>query len=511
MSRSIQKTWLAILLLFALLPMLAVGGILSWMGSDLQVRQALSVQDQIALRSEALLANFVEEALMEMNILVRSPGFVSGSTDQRLELLARTIFERNLFDSLAVVDNTGMERLRVARIGITPPDRLTNRAADPLFKAAIGTERPVFDALRFNPLSRELSLPIALPYLLPGNPPQVLIAEARMNRVIEQVVNIPVGDRGTVSLLESDGRVIAHRNRDLIGRTVALSDWITEHQTIAGADGTTVLMTLRTFEIGDYTLGIAVEQPLDEVYQPVVQNMLVIATLIALMTLAAIAGSIGIVQTITRPIQRLAHVTEEIGAGDLTQRIPVTRNDEIGMLQRNFNRMVENIVAQQTAIAERNNELEQSLQEQRRLFETVQQLSIPLLPVWEGVIVLPIVGHVDAQRGQALLDALLRGIAERRARVAILDITGIAVVDPAVVGILTRAMQAAALLGATPMLAGISATHAHLMVQQGVANLNVATYRSLQSAIMAAIEYDRTNGNLKTSTLSERRMRHSPS
>jgi hypothetical protein len=136
MSRSIQKTWLAILLLFALLPMLAVGGILSWMGSDLQVRQALSVQDQIALRSEALLANFVEEALMEMNILVRSPGFVSGSTDQRLELLARTIFERNLFDSLTVVDNTGMERLRVARIGITPPDRLTNRAADPLFSAA---------------------------------------------------------------------------------------------------------------------------------------------------------------------------------------------------------------------------------------------------------------------------------------------------------------------------------------------------------------------------------------
>jgi len=61
-------------------------------------------------------------------------------------------------------------------------------------------------------------------------------------------------------------------------------------------------------------------------------------------------------------------------------------------------------------------------------------------------------------------------------------------------------MQAAALLGATPMLAGISATNAHLMVQQGVANLNVATYRNLQSAIMAAIEYDRTNGNLKTST-----------
>ncbi|MGQ9826941.1 MAG: HAMP domain-containing protein [Roseiflexus sp.] len=503
MSSSLQKTWLAILLLFALLPMLAVGGVLSWMGSDLQVRQVLSIQDQIALRSEALLANFVEEALMEMNILVRSPGFVSGSTDQQLELLARTIFDRNLFDSLTVIDNTGMERLRVARIGITPPDQPASRASDPLFRSAIGAERPVVAALRFNPVSRELSLPIALPYLLPGNPPQVLIAEARMNRVIEQVVNIPVGLRGSVSLLEMSGRVIAHRNRDLIGRTVALSDLSNEHQTLADADGIMVLMTLRTFEIGDYSLGIAVAQPLDEVYQPVIQNILLIATLIALMTLAAVAGSISIVQTITRPIQALARMTEAIGAGDFAQRIPATRNDEIGTLQRNFNRMVENIVAQQTTIAARNEELEQSLQEQRRLFETVQQLSIPLLPVWEGVIVLPIVGHVDAQRGQALLDALLKGIAERHARVAILDITGIAVVDPTVIAILMRAMQAAALLGATPMLAGISAAHAHLMVQQGIADLNVATFRNLKSAIAAAIEYDRMDGRSKVRARSE--------
>ena len=74
---------------------------------------------------------------MEMNILVRSLGFVRGSTDQRLELLARTIFDRYLFVILTVVVNSGMERLIVARIGITPPDRLTSRAADPLFSAAI--------------------------------------------------------------------------------------------------------------------------------------------------------------------------------------------------------------------------------------------------------------------------------------------------------------------------------------------------------------------------------------
>lgn len=184
-------------------------------------------------------------------------------------------------------------------------------------------------------------------------------------------------------------------------------------------------------------------------------------------------------------------MSEVISAGDLSQRVAVTRNDEIGLLQRNFNRMAENILAQQTALAARNAELEQHIQAQRRLFETVQQLSTPLLPVWEDVVVMPIIGHVDAERGQAILDALLHGIAERRARWAILDITGVATVDTSVITILMRAIQAATLIGATPMLAGISATTAHLMVQQGIADLRVQTYRNLQSAIMAAIEQNR--------------------
>lgn len=490
--RSIRTVWLTILLLFALLPMLVVGGVLSWIGRDLQIRQALSIQHEIAERSEALVVNFVEEALLEANILVRTPAFVNGSPEQQRALLSQTLFERNLLDSLVIADAAGVERLGVSRLGIARPDQLTNRASDPMFAAAVSTEQPTFGELRTHPLNGELLLPIALPYRFPGaaSVTGVLFAEARMSRVIEQVVNIPVGMNGAVTLFNRNGQVIAHRNRDLIGRTVALP--VTdEPQTLSGAAGTIVLMTLRDVVMGDYILRIAVEQPVDEVYQPFVQNLQIIAALVALTASAAVVGSMIAVQTITRPILRLAHASEAISVGDLSQRVLVTRRDEIGLLQQNFNRMAENILAQQTALAARNAELEQSFQAQRRLFETVQQLSTPLLPVWEGVVVMPIIGHVDAERGRAILDALLHGIAERRARVAILDITGIAAVDTSVIAILTRMMQAAALIGATPMLAGISAVTAHLMVQEGAADLKVQTYRTLQSAIMAAIEGDR--------------------
>lgn len=493
--RSIRTVWLGILLLFALLPTLIVGGVLSWVSRDLQTRQALSVQHEIAERAEALLTNFVEEALREATILVRTPAFVNGSPEQQRALLAQAIFERNLFDSLAIVDMTGMERMNISRLGAVPPAQLTNRASDPLFIAIAGVERPVFGEIQSNPINQELLLPFALPYRFPGDATTtgILFANVRMSRVIEQVVNIPVGFSGSVTLFDQEGRVIAHRNRDLIGRTAALPVVMNEPQVLTGASGEPVLMTVRNFAPGDNALRIAVEQPLDEVYQPFVQNLQIIAALMALTALAAVAGSIGTVQTITRPILNLARISEAISAGDFSQRAPVTRSDEIGLLQQNFNRMAENVLAQQTALAARNAELEQSMQAQRRLFETVQQLSTPLLPVWEGVVVMPIVGHVDAERGQAILDALLHGIAEQRARVAILDITGIAMVDTSVVAILTHAMQAAALIGATPMLAGISATTAQLMVQQGIADLRVPTYRNLQSAIMAAIEQSRSN------------------
>ncbi|MCS6842061.1 MAG: cache domain-containing protein [Roseiflexus sp.] len=495
MMRSIRTTWLTILLLFALLPMLVVGGVLSWLSRDLHTQQVLSVQREVIERAEALLTNFVEEALQEVNILVRTSGFVNGSADQQRALLSQAIFERNLFDSLAIVDATGTERLRISRLGAARSDQLTNRASDPLFTAAVSAERPAFGEIRLNPVNGELLLPVAVPYRFPGDATTtgVLLAETRMSRVIEQVVNIPVGTKGAVILFDQEGRVIAHRNRDLIGRTVALPTDASEPQALSGASGEPVLMSLRDFATGDDSLRIAVEQPLNEVYQPFVQHLQIIAALVALTTGAAVAGSIGTVQTITRPILNLARMSEAISAGDFSQRVPVTRSDEIGLLQRNFNRMAENILAQQTTLAARNAELEQSMQAQRQLFETVQQLSTPLLPVWEGVVVMPIVGHVDAERGQAILNALLNGIAERRARVAILDITGIAVVDTSVVAILTRAMRAAALIGATPMLAGISATTAYLMVQQGIADLDVPTYRNLQSAIMAAIERSRSD------------------
>jgi rsbT co-antagonist protein RsbR len=114
------------------------------------------------------------------------------------------------------------------------------------------------------------------------------------------------------------------------------------------------------------------------------------------------------------------------------------------------------------------------------------EISTPLIPLRDGVLLLPLVGSIDSRRAQQVLEVLLEGISTYQAETAILDITGVRVVDTQVADGLLRAARAAKLLGATVYLSGISAEIAQTLVQLGTALEQITTFGSLQSAIARA-------------------------
>lgn len=202
--------------------------------------------------------------------------------------------------------------------------------------------------------------------------------------------------------------------------------------------------------------------------------------------LAFVVGVVwsGILLTrLLRPIEALHVTSSKLAAGDFTARVPVARNDELGRLATAFNTMAELIQERTGALEGHNTQLLEANERQRQLLETIKQLSTPLLPLTDDVVVLPIVGHVDSSRAQDIMTTLLRGVAERRARIAILDISGIVTVDTHVMALLLQPVQAVRLLGADVLLAGISAQMAQVIVEQGVQLGDLRTYQNLQMAL----------------------------
>jgi rsbT co-antagonist protein RsbR len=128
---------------------------------------------------------------------------------------------------------------------------------------------------------------------------------------------------------------------------------------------------------------------------------------------------------------------------------------------------------------------EQVIEAQRA---ALRELSAPLLPIAEHVVILPLIGSLDTQRAQQIMETLLEGVAQYRADVAIVDITGIQVVDTQVANALIQTARAVQLLGAQVVLTGIGPAMAQTLVSLGADLSNIVTRGTLQSGIAYALQ-----------------------
>jgi PAS domain S-box-containing protein len=128
------------------------------------------------------------------------------------------------------------------------------------------------------------------------------------------------------------------------------------------------------------------------------------------------------------------------------------------------------------------------LETQTKLVELVRQLSTPLLPLAEGVLVAPLVGQMDEARGMHFMEALLTGIQRFEARTVLIDITGVPSMDASVAEQLSRATRAARLIGAEAALVGVSPDVARTIVELGVDFGDLVTYADLRAGLRALEE-----------------------
>ena len=120
--------------------------------------------------------------------------------------------------------------------------------------------------------------------------------------------------------------------------------------------------------------------------------------------------------------------------------------------------------------------------------EAVLAMSTPVTEIWDGILLLPIVGIVDSKRSEEIMSAVLESISRTKAREFILDISGVGLMDTAVINYLISVIKAAGLMGCNAAISGISPDVSKTIVQLGVDTTGIRTTGTMMDALSTAFK-----------------------
>ena len=119
--------------------------------------------------------------------------------------------------------------------------------------------------------------------------------------------------------------------------------------------------------------------------------------------------------------------------------------------------------------------------------KTLMEMSTPVTPIWEGILLLPLLGLLDSQRTQDVMNKTLSKISESRAKVLMMDISGVSTMDTAVANQLLKITKATQLMGCETILSGLSPAIARTLVELGVNIGEVRTTATLRDSFELAL------------------------
>jgi anti-anti-sigma regulatory factor/HAMP domain-containing protein len=363
----------------------------------------------------------------------------------------------------------------------------------------------------------------------------IVVVDVSIDRLTTSLGQIQVGQNGFPVVLNQSGNLIASTQRGqeiLLGKVPAsleeqraiklaevnpglaafLQNLSNERATITPAEIKGQRYLLAAAPIAEVKWNLVLAYPFDEITASTQsttksisdiaqQTQLLNLLLIVLLTLVIGFGLRYLLRRqLVNPLAALIEATESVAAGNL-QTINMTYNDEMGQLASSFNTMTTALSDTRAEILATNQRLEQAVQErtaelqtamretasalttQQELVQTLNRVSSPIIPVIPGVLAMPLIGQLTAERANFATQELLHRIETTRVELILLDLTGVPVLEPNAAQALRHTVTASYLLGARTMLVGITPEVAQMLVSLDLDMHTIDTAADLQSAI----------------------------
>lgn len=178
-------------------------------------------------------------------------------------------------------------------------------------------------------------------------------------------------------------------------------------------------------------------------------------------------------------------VLSNVGMGDYSMRLDVDSDEAHPLtgLFEGINEMIRSLERERSQAEAYQTELEEKLATIEIQRAAIRDLSTPIMEVWDGVLCLPVVGVMDTARSADMTNELLQAVSQKQTRCAIIDITGIDVMDTSTAQHFIRMAKSVRMLGAQCLLTGINPSIAQTIIHMGIDLTDIATHQNLRDAL----------------------------
>lgn len=180
---------------------------------------------------------------------------------------------------------------------------------------------------------------------------------------------------------------------------------------------------------------------------------------------------------------KVAEVIANASMGDYSSQIEIKEKDKFTDIEMGVNLMIQGLMAEQEKTEKAFEELQNKVDTIEKQQMAIQELSTPVIEIWDKVITLPVIGIVDSKRSEEMMESILDRVVRTQSKCVIIDITGVDVVDTKTADHFIKMVKAVRLLGAECIITGINPDIAQTLTSIGVDMTQIKTMRSLQNGL----------------------------
>lgn len=344
MKTSIRNRLLIAFFCLAIVPLLLIGGIIGRQSYTTLKNSTIKIQGETGQAVLNKITAFFDEIENELTLTGKLNMLLKDYADVQYDTM-KLLMSKDIYDKLLVLDKNGRTIIYLSRLGLSSEDK-TDHSSEDEFMKTMKTGEVYYSPVRFEEISGEPLISIAIPLvdLRSGIQEGVLLAEVRLKKIWNLISEVQLNPGQSVFIVDSKGKLVAHRNPSLVLKSAWFN--IPEQDGLhPGLTGENAVVVVKRAVFGDVEFNIVSEQTTSEAFALAI-NLIRVTVILIFIALVA-AGILGllIVKQVIQPIHNMALTARAVSAGDLSKRVDVKGNNELGVLGTAFNSMTTQLKA----------------------------------------------------------------------------------------------------------------------------------------------------------------------